>query len=683
MRERIHKSLLTIGVVSVLLTFILSAIMHYQGLQDQMTADLARMCATISGAVEQEDEGRSIAYLERIHEQSDGNIHVVWLEKDGRVLYDSDGDTGENYIAGKEVQEALENGKGEAIHQGSSGKPKSYAAHQAPDGTIIRISDTRNVPLSAFSSFFPEIFIFLLVFLVGCLAAAEQETEYILRPLTKVGNLLQEIMEGKTVDRMPAGYKELQPLISKVTDQRKEIENYLDDLEEERSTIRTVIDTISDGIILLNARKEIIDYNTKTEEIFDPNTDKHFRRIASLYHDEDWLRAIGRGFRAEGSTEYTLTLFDKPYRMRTAKVDLYNEETGLLIVLRDMTAYHMAEQMRREFSANVSHELKTPLTSISGYGEMIASGMYSNEEEAHRFGSRIVSESKRMKSLIDTILHLSKIEETETTITWKMVALDSLVNYVADLMTHQASSRDITIQPETEPVYVYGNAALLSELIMNLLDNSVKYNREGGSVSISLKKEGDKAVLSVSDTGIGIPEDKKDRVFERFYRADESRSKETGGSGLGLAICKHIVEKHKGTLSMTSTEGEGTTVTVYLPCLTDEQVAEENQAELTARQDAADAESGRLAEMEAQEDAEEERLISEEDSAPPEKRMKALRRKNKKEKKKRNKKKKEKADAAETPEANETADGETDSKPDKDTKQKKEEKPPKEGKAKK
>lgn len=410
-------------------------------------------------------------------------------------------------------------------------------------------------------------------------------------------------MEGQKVDDVPSDYKELKPLIRKVKEQHDEIQNYLDDIEEERNTIRTVVDTISDGIILLNEHKEIVDYNRKIVDIFHPAEDKRYRRIASLYHNEDWLRVIGKAYRTEGRQEYTMNLFDKPYRMVMNKIELSDGETGLLIVLRDMTASYMAEKMRREFSANVSHELKTPLTSISGFAEMIANGMYQKPDDVKLFGSRIVNESQRMLTLIDTIMHLSRIEETETTITWKTVSMDSLVRYAADLIEPQAKAKGVTISVDAEPLYTYGNAALLSELVMNLLDNAVKYNKEGGSVHAILQPEGeDKLSLTISDNGIGIPKEKQDRVFERFYRAEESRNKSTGGSGLGLAICKHIVEKHKGTLSMTSEEGKGTTFTVILPRMSEADVSRETTEELTARKEAEDAESGRLAQQEAAED---------------------------------------------------------------------------------
>lgn len=602
MKVRIYRSLLLMGIVSVIVTFILSAILYYQGMQEQFSHELQHLNSVMAGAVSADDEEAGKAYLSRVYKDNDKTIHIVWLDRDGSVIYDSD-NKDEDYASGPEVKEAMEKGKGDAVHRDANDNPKSYYAQKAPDGTILRLSSARTVSYKGFSAYLPEIILFLLVFVVGCLFAAERETEKILKPFHLLGDLVQKIMEGQKVDDVPSDYKELKPLIRKVKEQHDEIQNYLDDIEEERNTIRTVVDTISDGIILLNEHKEIVDYNRKIVDIFHPAEDKRYRRIASLYHNEDWLRVIGKAYRTEGRQEYTMNLFDKPYRMVMNKIELSDGEAGLLIVLRDMTASYMAEKMRREFSANVSHELKTPLTSISGFAEMIANGMYQKPDDVKLFGSRIVNESQRMLTLIDTIMHLSRIEETETTITWKTVSMDSLVRYAADLIEPQAKAKGVTISVDAEPLYTYGNAALLSELVMNLLDNAVKYNKEGGRVHALLQPEGeDKLSLTISDNGIGIPKEKQDRVFERFYRAEESRNKSTGGSGLGLAICKHIVEKHKGTLSMTSEEGKGTTFTVILPRMSEADVSRETTEELTARKEAEDAESGRLAQQEAAED---------------------------------------------------------------------------------
>ncbi len=634
MKVRIYRSLLLMGILSVVLTFILSAVLYYQGMVEQFSHEVQHLNIVMAESLSMDEEARGKDYLCRVFAENKGTIHIVWLDDTGSVIYDSDGETDEDYASGKEVKEAMEKGMGSGVHKDARGNPKSYYARKAPDGSILRLSSMRSVSYAGFSAYLPEIAIFFIVFIVGCLFAAERETLKILKPFQLLGDLIQDIMEGKKVTP-PAAYEELKPLISKVEEQHDEIESYLEDLEEERNTIQIVFNTISDGIILLNAHKEIVYYNTKAEEIFKPGEDKRYRRIASLYHDEDWLRVIGKAYRTVGRQQYTLNLFDRPYRMVMTQLELTDGQTGLLIVLRDMTASYMAEKMRREFSANVSHELKTPLTSISGFAEMIANGMYQQPEDVKFFGSRIVNESHRMLTLIDTIMHLSKIEETETTITWKTVSLDSLVHYAAELIEPQAKAKNVTITVDTEPLYAYGNAALLSELIMNLLDNAVKYNNVGGSVHAMLAPEGeDKIKLTISDTGIGIPKEKQGRVFERFYRAEESRNKATGGTGLGLAICKHIVDKHKGTLSVSSEEGKGTTMTVILPRVSEADVSKEEIETLTARQEAQEAESGALAQQEAEEDRKaEEAGTSREEMLKPEKPL-HKEKKNKKKKKK-------------------------------------------------
>lgn len=634
MKVRIYRSLLLMGILSVVLTFILSAVLYYQGMVEQFSHEVQHLNIVMAESLSMDEEARGKDYLGRVFAENKGTIHIVWLDDKGFVIYDSDGVTDEDYASGKEVREAMEKGMGSGVHKDARGNPKSYYARKAPDGSILRLSSMRSVSYAGFSAYLPEIAIFFLVFIVGCLFAAERETLKILKPFQLLGDLVQDIMEGKKVTP-PAAYEELQPLISKVEEQHDEIESYLEDLEEERNTIQIVFNTISDGIILLNAHKEIVFYNTKTEEIFKPGEDKRYRRIASLYHDEDWLRVIGKAYRTEGRQQYTLNLFDKPYRMVMTQLELTDGQKGLLIVLRDMTASYMAEKMRREFSANVSHELKTPLTSISGFAEMIANGMYQQPEDVKFFGSRIVNESHRMLTLIDTIMHLSRIEETETTITWKTVSLDSLVHYAAELIEPQAKAKNVTITVDTEPLYAYGNAALLSELIMNLLDNAVKYNNVGGSVHAILAPEGENQIkLTVSDTGIGIPKEKQSRVFERFYRAEESRNKATGGTGLGLAICKHIVDKHKGNLSVSSEEGKGTIMTVILPRVSEADVSKEEIETLTARQEAEEAESGALAQQEAEEDRKaEEAGTSREEMLKPEKPI-HKEKKNKKKKKK-------------------------------------------------
>lgn len=602
MRTQIQRSLFFMGLIAVVITFVMSAVMYYQGMQGQHIRELQMTTYTASQALHREDKQEGISYLEGIYKENPAGIHIVWLDKTGEVLYDSEGDNREPYAEQPEVQQGFKEGESFSIHKSWKGLPKEFYTHKAKDGTLLRISSTRTLNSEVFTVFIPEIVLFVFVFAVGCVLVAMQQTSTILKPLESLAEMVGGLMTGENDLPVPGGYNELIPLIDKVKEQRQQINDYLKDLEEDRSTMHTVVNTISDGIILLNKDKEVIDYNDRIKKIFDFNGNRRYRKVSTIYHDEDWLRAISRAYQEDGSQQYTMTLFHSPFEVIFTRTALVDGQVGLLIVFRDLSAQYAAERMRREFSANVSHELKTPLTSISGFAEMIASGMYGGIEDLRMFGNRIFEESKRMTSLVDTILHLSKLEENDTTITWNTVNMQDVVSYVVDVIQSQAHRRDVKIQVESGPVYVHGNQPLLSELVMNLIDNAVKYNQTGGEVLVHLERNANGEMLFwVKDTGIGIPKDKQERVFERFYRVESSRSKGTGGTGLGLAICKHIVSRHHGTVSINSIEGEGTVVTVIIPAMTDEQVFAEAGNTLKAHEEAAMAQQAALEDVEIEE----------------------------------------------------------------------------------
>lgn len=588
MRKQIQRSLFFMGLVAVLVSFLMSAVLYYQGMQQQRIHELEMTTYAASRALSEKNKEYSISYLKQLYKDNNASgIHIVWLNKDGQVLYDSAGPLDEDYIAQSEVKTGMEEGSSFSIHKSVNGIPKEYYTYKAPDGTLLRLSSVRSLNLSMFNGYIPGMILFIIVFSVGAVLVANKKTEEILSPLGDMSVVISRIMSGEKHVEIPGQYIELKPVLDTVKELHRQADAYLENLEEDRKMMQAVQDSISNGLIVLNSQKEILDYNVKAARIFHIEGNRRYRKISVIFHDEDWLRAISRAYHNTKSQEYTMTLYDTPYMVLMTPLRLFDNENGLLIVLRDLSAQYAAEKMRREFSANVSHELKTPLTSISGFGEMIANGMYANEADVRMFGQRIYSEAQRMVTLINTILHLSKLEENDTTITWGMVNMEEIVKYVVDIISPQAHHRGVTVLSETEPVYVHGNHSLLSELLVNLLDNAVKYNRQNGQVSVKLSKTADNhMVLIVSDTGIGIPKDKQNRVFERFYRGESSRSKETGGTGLGLAMCKHIISRHHGTVTLDSVEGRGTTITVTMPCLSAQEVSIEEGNEKAAHEEA-------------------------------------------------------------------------------------------------
>ena len=588
MRKQIQRSLFFMGLVAVLVSFLMSAVLYYQGMQQQRIHELEMTTYAASRALSEKNKEYSISYLKQLYKENNiSGIHIVWLNKDGQVLYDSAGPLDEDYIAQSEVKTGMEEGSSFSIHKSVNGIPKEYYTHKAPDGTLLRLSSVRSLNLSMFNGYIPGMILFIIVFSVGAVLVANKKTEEILSPLGDMSVVISRIMSGEKNVEIPGQYIELKPVLDTVNELHRQADAYLENLEEDRKMMQAVQDSISNGLIVLNSQKEILDYNVKAARIFHIEGNRRYRKISVIFHDEDWLRAISRAYHNTKSQEYTMTLYDTPYMVLMTPLRLFDNENGLLIVLRDLSAQYAAEKMRREFSANVSHELKTPLTSISGFGEMIANGMYANEADVRMFGQRIYSEAQRMVTLINTILHLSKLEENDTTITWGMVNMEEVVKYVVDIISPQAHHRGVKVLSETEPVYVHGNHSLLSELLVNLLDNAVKYNRQNGQVSVKLSKTADHhMVLTVADTGIGIPKDKQNRIFERFYRVESSRSKETGGTGLGLAMCKHIISRHHGTVTLDSVEGRGTTITVTMPCLSAQEVSIEEGNEKAAHEEA-------------------------------------------------------------------------------------------------
>ena len=586
MRKQIQRSLFFMGLVAVLVSFLMSAVLYYQGMQQQRIHELEMTTYAASRALSEKNKEYSISYLKQLYKENNASgIHIVWLNKDGQVLYDSAGPLDEDYIAQSEVKTGMEEGSSFSIHKSVNGVPKEYYTSKAPDGTLLRLSSVRSLNLSMFNGYIPGMILFIIVFSVGAVLVANKKTEEILSPLGDMSVVISRIMSGEKHVEIPGQYIELKPVLDTVKELHRQADAYLENLEEDRKMMQAVQDSISNGLIVLNSQKEILDYNVKAARIFHIEGNRRYRKISVIFHDEDWLRAISRAYHNTKSQEYTMTLYDTPYMVLMTPLRLFDNENGLLIVLRDLSAQYAAEKMRREFSANVSHELKTPLTSISGFGEMIANGMYANEADVRMFGQRIYSEAQRMVTLINTILHLSKLEENDTTITWGMVNMEEVVKYVVDIISPH--HRGVTVLSETEPVYVHGNHSLLSELLVNLLDNAVKYNRQNGQVSVKLSKTADNhMVLTVSDTGVGIPKDKQNRIFERFYRVESSRSKETGGTGLGLAMCKHIISRHHGTVTLDSVEGRGTTITVTMPCLSAQEVSIEEGNEKAAHEEA-------------------------------------------------------------------------------------------------
>ncbi len=359
-------------------------------------------------------------------------------------------------------------------------------------------------------------------------------------------------------------YEELSPLLRRIDDQNHRIERQISEIKEQKEEFLQIAENMSEGLAVLDANGFILTVNESAKKLLGtgdfPLAGRH---VLALSRSEQLREAAEAALKGK-AFERDIESGQKMLRIFLNPVFEGNKVSGAILLILDITEKYKAEKTRREFSANVSHELKTPLTSISGYAELMKNGMVKSED-IERFSGRIYEESTRLLSLIEDIIRLSKLDEGDIRSEKRKIGLLESAENVSKRLFDQAQKHNIKISVEGEEAFILAVPQLLEELIYNLLENAIKYNKEDGEVTITISKNEDRATLLVADTGIGIPSEQRERVFERFYRVDKSHSKETGGTGLGLSIVKHIAAYHSATIDLQSKEGEGTIVTISFP----------------------------------------------------------------------------------------------------------------------
>lgn len=320
---------------------------------------------------------------------------------------------------------------------------------------------------------------------------------------------------------------------------------------------------MTEGLVLLNPEGKVLSVNDATRRIFHFDAQVEGRDILFLY-PSDTLRGLLSRARAGEHGETTFHLRNSTYQVNASPIFQAGKVAGIVLLVLDITQRERAEKMRREFSANVSHELKTPLQTISGCAELLSGGMV-KDEDVPTFSRQIYSEARRLIALVEDIIKLSRLDEGESSMKKERVDLQEVARKTADMLAPTAKLACVDVQVQGDRCPVMGIPQLLEAIVYNLCDNAIKYNTENGKVQVIVKKEKNKAVLTVSDTGIGIPIHQQERVFERFYRVDKSHSKKVGGTGLGLSIVKHAAKLHQAEISLKSEPGKGTTVTIVFP----------------------------------------------------------------------------------------------------------------------
>ena len=554
MKRKIMQYTILVSLLMIALSVILTFSLNYISFEQSVESQLRQESLLVSAGMEQENDDEQ-SYLNRLS----GSVvdRVTWIDADGTVLFDNYADTStmDNHLDRREVADAIENGTGFASrYSGTLSVKTEYYARKLEDGTILRIAvDHTSVFQLLYRLLLPLIGVLgLLIFLAAVLSG--RIAKQAVRPIN-------DIDLDHVEDTEP--YEELSPLLTKISSQSRRIEEQVEQLQRQRREFEAITENMSEGFLIVDSHTNLLSYNSSA---------KRMLGVENLPEHETVL-AINRSSGFRGVLEKALagrhsqTIFqykERQYQFLANPVRQHGQIVGAVILLMDVTERMEQEAMRREFTANVSHELKTPLTSISGYAEIIEAGIV-KEEDISRFAGKIHEEAMRLLTLVNDILKISRLDEDVDLPEKESVDLYSLSEQILSRLQPQAEKRDIHMELSGDHESVLGQRQVLDDMVFNLCDNAIKYNKEQGSLAVRIQKTEEGICLSVQDTGVGIPYEHRDRIFERFYRVEKSHSKELGGTGLGLSIVKHGAQLHDAQIRVNSTVGQGTTITLIFP----------------------------------------------------------------------------------------------------------------------
>ena len=553
MTRKIFQSIIAVVISVLLLSLALITGVLYNHFETTMLDQLRTTAQFAEQGVEQE----GMAYFDSLHAQ---NCRVTWIAADGTVKYDnrSNPKTMENHADRQEVREAMENDSGTSVRRSSTlSEHTMYYAKRLSDGTVLRLSmSQRSVLLLMGGMLSPLVFIFL----AACLLAgvlSYRVSKKIVKPLSKIDLKHPEQVET---------YDELSPFLQRIAAQNREIDARMAEIRKQQQEFSMITENMSEGLFVVDRNYQILSYNKSAMQIFGMDPRQEHENLLAVNRSEGFRNAVDSVLKGR-HTQENLELNGRVYQIIANAVcqpDFAEDMVGAVILVLDVTEKEAQEQYRREFTANVSHELKTPLTSISGIAEIIRNGIVKPEDIPH-FAGKIYDESQRLITLIGDIIKLSRLDENQVPMERETVDMLEMARDVVQQLSSVARKNGVTLVANGTHGQVQGVRQVLGEMVYNLCENAVKYNRAGGRVWVDVQQVADHVVLRVKDTGIGIPAAEQGRIFERFYRVDKSHSKAVGGTGLGLSIVKHGAALHHATISVSSEPEQGTEITLTFP----------------------------------------------------------------------------------------------------------------------
>lgn len=550
MTKKIFKStvLVSASVLILGIAFVLGILYQYFG--KQLDTELAREASYLAYGVEQQGE----EYLQKL---KNTDSRITYIGEDGTVIYDNEADAAEmeNHKDREEFQEALATGAGEAQRMSSTLSEKTvYYAKRLSDNSVLRVSSTQYSAFALVLQLIQPVLCIIFVMLILAGVFASKIAGKIVEPINELD--LEKPDENEV-------YEEVAPLLGKINRQNRQIRTQLEEARRNQEEFSIITENMQEGLLVIDSYTMILSGNSSAWKIFQVDKPGTGRSVYSLDRNEDFRKVIETVL--EGKHGSALLHLDNEFVQLIANpVNRDGKTVGAVLLLMNETEKVQRENLRREFSANVSHELKTPLTSISGFAEIIQDG-FVKEEDVKKFAGRIYKEAQRLIQLVEDTIRISQLDEGENPYEWENIDLYTVAKDVCGNLNEAAKKKNVHLYIEGERLICRTVRPILEEILYNLCDNGIKYNKDNGIVSILIKDLGNEVQLSVEDNGIGIPREDRKRVFERFYRVDKSHSKEIGGTGLGLSIVKHGVTFLGGTLNLVSEVDKGTEITVTLP----------------------------------------------------------------------------------------------------------------------
>ncbi len=554
MKSKIFKSTCLVGVISLICSLVLIMGVLYEYFTSVQLKQLEVDSEFVASAV----ENYGLDYLNNLDHTK---CRVTWIGSDGSVLFDSDAIASnmENHLEREEVKQAIEKGVGSSVRYSNTVLYKSlYSAKLLKDGSIIRTSISQSSIWAIAISMIQPLLIVIVITIGLSFYLAYRISNKVVEPLNDI-----DLEHPETC----VTYEEIKPLITRLTIQQNLLHSKEKELSDKKNEFSAATKNLNEGLILLNDEGVILSINDFASNLLSI-TNYSVGKDLLLFNNTTQMQELLSKAKQGEKGEIVIGIDNKDYEFYASPITSNGKVNGIALLIIDISQKEKSELMRKEFTANVSHELKTPLQNISGCAELLSNGIVSNKEDIHKFSKQIYLESKRLMTLIEDIIKLSYLdEEKDDSDDYTDIDLYDLSNSVVNELSVVAKNANVNLSVNGNSSKILSSAKLLHMIIYNLVDNGIKYNNNGGFVKIDIKDETDKSIITIKDNGIGIPKDSLDRIFERFYRVDKSHSKEVGGTGLGLSIVKHAIKTLNGNIEVKSKVNEGSEFTITLPKL--------------------------------------------------------------------------------------------------------------------